>query len=91
MSIPMVVYGQDEYVVEIGFGSGLNNLSKGWAEVSVRVRFNFSVSSLVDGRMYPAVASTGWSASTRESLMMLCACFFAFEFAVKCVVIPRGT
>jgi hypothetical protein len=44
MSIPMVVYGQDEYVVEIGFGSGLNDMSKGWAEVSVRVRFNFSVS-----------------------------------------------
>lgn len=59
MSMPTVVYGQDEYVVEIGFGSGSKDMSKGHAEVSLRVRFDFLVSCFVDGRIYPVVARAG--------------------------------
>ncbi len=48
-----------KYVVEIGFGSESKDMSKGQAEVSLRVRFDFLVSSFVDGRIYPVVARAG--------------------------------
>jgi hypothetical protein len=75
MSIPIVEYGQEEYMFDVGVWSGLKDMSKGRVDVSVRMRFNFSVSSLVVGRMYPTVLRAGWSASAQESLMMLWSCF----------------
>ena len=49
--------------------SGLKDISKGWAEDSVK--FCFFISILLDSVMYPAVERASWSTCVQLSLMML--------------------
>jgi hypothetical protein len=64
-------------------GSGSKQRSKGCAEISRVLMCRLSMYNLVDGCMYPAVASAGCSASAQQSLMMLWPCFLLMHLHLK--------
>ena len=68
MSAPIVVYGQEQWMLGVGWGSGSKDRSNGRADGSEMSRFCFSMSSDEDGARCPVSASAGCSAHRR--------CFF---------------
>ncbi len=63
------------WILSVVGWSGSNDISKGWAVMSLVLMCFFSISSSVEGRIYPACDRAGWRAFAQESLMMLCAIF----------------
>ena len=56
-------------------GSGSKDSSNGCADVSLVLMCFFSISSCLEGQMYPACDEAGCRALTHESWTMLCATF----------------
>ena len=63
------------WTVSVVGWSGSKDTSKDWAVMSLVFMCFFSISRLVEERMYPACDRAGWRAFAKESLIMLCPAF----------------